>query len=249
MSLLVEFPLESETRYGQEIKTADNSYLGVWINGSGGEMVNWLLTKGAVPCFLVSAPPHGVLLKLPQLGFTEGTDVEALISPSYVYDQLARNQELTFTAEERDELIADSHERRDVDLVAANLHWQLQLPWAYPLFSRDGQVVSVDSAIHALRVPSIASNAVSKGVWEVYAEDSLKYDEPDLGPVMRLKPKKGKGRTDREDGGELWYDRPPNGNSYSPTCHLFRLGVLLWTKNSDDLFRRGPLVLEPTTSG
>ncbi|KAF8211791.1 hypothetical protein K438DRAFT_1958866 [Mycena galopus ATCC 62051] len=43
----------------------------------------------------------------------------------------------------------------------------------------------------------------SKDVWEVYVEDLLEYNGPDLGPVMRLKPKKGRGKMDQEDDNEL----------------------------------------------
>ncbi|KAF8143064.1 hypothetical protein K438DRAFT_1784081 [Mycena galopus ATCC 62051] len=110
MSLIIEFPLESETRSNSRIKAADDTYVGVWINGAEGAIVNWLLTKGAVPY---------------------------------------------------------------VDLIASNLHWQLELLWAYPLSSLDGHVGTVESAVRALRVPPIAFNAASKDRED---DDELWYD-------------------------------------------------------------------------
>ncbi|KAF8196610.1 hypothetical protein K438DRAFT_1967607 [Mycena galopus ATCC 62051] len=207
VSLLVEFPLESETRYGPEVKAADDSRVGVWINGAEDPMVNWMLTKGAVPCFLVAAPPRGVLLEHPRDGFSSGTEVEELSLPTYAYDQVARAQNLEPMPSETNPLFADLIVRHDVDAVASNPHWQLELPWAYLLFSSDGRMEAVDYAISVLSVPSIAPNANTKGVWEVYAEEELEFDEPDLGPIMRLRPKKGKGKTDQGEDDEMWYDR------------------------------------------
>ncbi|KAF8177168.1 hypothetical protein K438DRAFT_1978810 [Mycena galopus ATCC 62051] len=162
--------------------------LEMWINGAEDKAVNWMLTQG------------GVL-------FSSETNIEILSSPSYVYDQVVSSQGLAPTPEETNPLPAELTTCRDVDKVAANLHWQLELPWAYPLHSSDGSLETVEQAIRALHVPPVASNAVSKGIWEVYAEETLEYDEPDLGPVMRLRPKKGKGKTAQGDDDEMWYDR------------------------------------------
>ncbi|KAF8179815.1 hypothetical protein K438DRAFT_1768837 [Mycena galopus ATCC 62051] len=157
--------------------------------------MNWMLTQGGVSCFLVAALPP------------RQTNIEILSSPSYVYDQVASLQGLAPTPEETNPLPAELMTCHDVDKVAANLHWQLELPWAYPLYSSDGSLETAEQAIRALHVPPVASNVVSKGIWEVYAKETLEYDEPDLGPVMHLRPKKGKGKTAQGDDDEMWYDR------------------------------------------
>ncbi|KAF8126406.1 hypothetical protein K438DRAFT_2001431 [Mycena galopus ATCC 62051] len=206
MSLIVEFPLEREARFGREVKVTDNSYLGVWINGTEDRIVEWMLVQGAIPCFLIAAPPRGILVDRPRDGFSAGTNIKTLSSPSYAYDSIAKAQNLGFTTIEANPIVAESIHHREVEKIASNLHWQLELPWAYPLFASNGHPETVERSIRALRVPPIASNTASKGAWEVFAEDLLEYDKPDLGPVMRLRAK-GKGKTNQGDNDEMWYNR------------------------------------------
>ncbi|KAF8174366.1 hypothetical protein K438DRAFT_1980393 [Mycena galopus ATCC 62051] len=108
--------------------------VGVWINGIKDEMVHWFLTQAALPCFLVSTPPRGVPLENARTGFMEGTKLEALSSTTYIYDKIAQTQNLTFTPTETNPLYANSVTRCNLDYVATNLHWKLELPWAYPYF-------------------------------------------------------------------------------------------------------------------
>jgi hypothetical protein len=79
----------------------------------------------------------------------------------------------------------------------------LDAPWACPLFETD----SLDDAYHRMEIPPVSSDAVSKGQWAIFAQVDPEEDEPDVGPLMRLRGARSRGRGDTEGDEEIWYDR------------------------------------------
>lgn len=58
-----------------------------------------------------------------------------------------------------------------------------------------------------MEIPPVSSNAVSKGKWSVYAQADPEEDEPEVGPLMKLRGARSWGRGDTEGDKEIWYDR------------------------------------------
>jgi hypothetical protein len=79
----------------------------------------------------------------------------------------------------------------------------LDVPWACPLHETD----NADDAFHRLEIPPISGDAVSKGSWTVYAQDEPEEDEPEVGPLMRSRRSKTRGKGNTEGDEEIWYDR------------------------------------------
>ncbi|KAK7046915.1 hypothetical protein R3P38DRAFT_3423015 [Favolaschia claudopus] len=72
---------------------------------------------------------------------------------------------------------------------------------------------SYEQPAFALDAPSlsslerVAAKANPKGSWSVFREVLPEYDEPDVGPIMRLEGGKRKGKANMEDEDEMWFDR------------------------------------------
>ncbi|KAJ7300562.1 hypothetical protein DFH08DRAFT_979540 [Mycena albidolilacea] len=92
---------------------------------------------------------------------------------------------------------------RHLDRVAACLHWQLEAPWACPLFETD----NLNDTFHRLEIPLVSSDAVSKGQWSVFAQVEPDEDEPEVGPLMSLRGSRSRGKGDTEGDEEVWYDQ------------------------------------------
>ncbi|KAJ7787460.1 hypothetical protein B0H14DRAFT_3505402 [Mycena olivaceomarginata] len=202
MTKWAESPHQSEQRYPGGVNPADDTMVGVWINGKDSDLVSWFLVEAYVPCFFICELPRSLQGSRTRSSFLEGTNLDALLDNEF--HRLASAQGMNFTKTETfSPFLVNLRPDRDLDRVAASLHWQLDVPWACPLQETD----NADDAFHRLEIPPISGDAVSKGSWTIYAQDELEEDEPDVGPLMRSRGSKAKGKGNLEGDEEMWYDR------------------------------------------
>ncbi|KAJ7721407.1 hypothetical protein B0H14DRAFT_3520640 [Mycena olivaceomarginata] len=202
MDRWAESPHQSERCYPGGVNPADDTLVGVWVNGKVNDLVDWYLVEAYVPCFFISELPRSLPVSRIRATFLEGTSIEQLLENEF--ERLAVSQRIPFTKIELfSPLQANLRPTRDLDRVAACLHWQLDAPWACPLFESD----SLDDACHRMEIPPVSSDAVSKGQWEVFAQVDPEEDEPDVGPLMRRRGARSRGKGDAEGDEEVWYDR------------------------------------------
>ncbi|KAJ7790444.1 hypothetical protein B0H14DRAFT_3501611 [Mycena olivaceomarginata] len=197
-----ESPPQSERRTSGGVNPADDTLIGVWVNGKVTDLVDWYLVEAYVPCYFISELHGSLKGARVRESFLEGTNVESLLDNEF--ERIANAQKMQFTPIELYFPLEESlRPSRDLDRAAASLHWQLNVPWACPLHDAD----SVEDALHRLEIPPVSSDAVSKGQWTVFAEEEPDEDEPEVGPLMRSRGGKTRGKGDMEGDEEMWYDR------------------------------------------
>ncbi|KAF8175926.1 hypothetical protein K438DRAFT_1979431 [Mycena galopus ATCC 62051] len=110
------------------ILDAYDQYLGVWINGADEEDCLWLLTRAALPCFVIHALPERESLH-PRLldSFVKNTDVARILDhETYEFDRLAL-REYRYTITELQPVPYAAVRRVAEDNRQSSLRWQLGL--------------------------------------------------------------------------------------------------------------------------
>ncbi|KAJ7863761.1 hypothetical protein B0H14DRAFT_3443855 [Mycena olivaceomarginata] len=202
MERWMESPHQSERRYPGGVNPADDTLVGVWVNGKNHDLVNWFLVEAYMPCFFISELPRSLQGSRTRPSFMDGTNLDALLNNEF--HRIASSQKMVFTETELyTPFNANIRPDRDLDRAASSLHWQLDVPWAYPLHETD----NVNDAFHCMEIPPISGDAVSKGKWTVYAQCDPEEEEPDVGPTMRSRGASTRGKGDADEDDEIWYDR------------------------------------------
>ncbi|KAJ7848462.1 hypothetical protein B0H14DRAFT_3453092 [Mycena olivaceomarginata] len=164
------FPQRSDVDYPGGVNPADDTLVGVWVNGKNHDLVNWFLVEAYVPCFFISELPRSLQGSRTRPSFMDGMNLDALLNNEF--HRIASSQKMVFT---------------ETELVASSLHWQLDVPWAYPLHETD----NVNDAFHRMEIPPISSDAKNR--------------TSDL-RCVRAEPRLEEGETVDEDD-EIWYDQ------------------------------------------
>ncbi|KAF8140926.1 hypothetical protein K438DRAFT_1995511 [Mycena galopus ATCC 62051] len=112
------------------ILSADECYLGVWINGADLNDCWWFLTRAALPCFIIHAlptsespPPDTCSL------FLERTELEKMMDPSlYKFDCIAAGSGCRYMSEEKAPVPYNTRPRVQEEQHGSSLQWQLNRP-------------------------------------------------------------------------------------------------------------------------
>ncbi|KAK6971388.1 hypothetical protein R3P38DRAFT_3497530, partial [Favolaschia claudopus] len=186
---------------------ADDAYLGAWVNGVERATVEWLLHVARLPCFIISEVPSGVIVGRTFPSFVESTEAERLCDPRNEFDQVATNAKSGFTANEIPAYPMDAPSFHVLERVRSSVYWQAELPLICEVPFLKAGLCSVERILAGVRPPKIAAKADAKGSWSVFREVDSEWDEPDVGPMMRLEGTKKRGKADTEGDEEVWYDR------------------------------------------
>ncbi|KAK6977847.1 hypothetical protein R3P38DRAFT_2809731 [Favolaschia claudopus] len=138
--------------------------------------------------------------------FIQETPVEELCSPLNEYDRVA-TAGLGFTTYEQPAFDVYAPSLSSLERVRSSVYWQTELPLVCRIPRLDHGLSSVEEIRATVRPPKVAARANPKGSWKVFREVGPEYDEPDVGPMMRLEGAKKRGKADREEEEEMWYDR------------------------------------------
>jgi hypothetical protein len=127
MDKWAESPHQSEQRYPGGVNPADDTLIGVWANGKSTDLVNWFLVEAYMPCYFISELPRCLQGSNTRTSFLEGTTLKVLLNNEL--GRIASVQGMKYTKTELYfPLQANATPKRDLDRVAASLHWQLDVP-------------------------------------------------------------------------------------------------------------------------
>ncbi|KAJ7269463.1 hypothetical protein C8J57DRAFT_1508618 [Mycena rebaudengoi] len=208
----------------RENKTAQEGFMGVWINNAEERDCLWFLTQAGVPCFVVheasNENPAGANI---HDGFVAGTEVEPKLNPlNCEFDRLAQQWGATDLDTPPVPRPSGRAKPATSDLPRSCLRWQLKLPVsavleqhrsrplpppfvppsAHEASPMRGVVMGDETSEGNWIRPPVIVPPRENVKWTTFVEETL--DEPER-TVMKQVSKKA--RIDGSDDMMLWFDR------------------------------------------